>query len=154
MCSSWKHPWSSPVVVGPVGEEGALSVNAPCTYPNVFSITAIAPTPDKEFDISNLRLISKANTGAGVGFSAPGNSLKTLTLGNQYTNIASGTGIAAAYVSGGIALILPLRRLSVPNNSLIYDNLYKILAKDIIKTPQLSFTEGGEGLANFKFIVE
>lgn len=87
-------------VVGAGGNNGRMdgandTVSYPANYPSVIGVAAV--------DESNSRGAFSA-TGDGIEFSAPGVNIKSTILNNEYASY-DGTSMAAAFVSGKLALL-------------------------------------------------
>jgi len=86
------------LIVAAAGNSGASSLDFPARLPNVVSVAAL--------DESGSRA-SYSNYGSGLGMSAPGTRILTLTSNNQI-HYLSGTSLAAPFVSAAAALILSM----------------------------------------------
>ena len=94
------------VMVAAAGNEGPRAVPAyPAAHARAIAVTAV--------DAAD-RIFSGANRGAHVAVAAPGVDVIAPAADNRYT-IATGTSMAAAYITGAVALMLELRPDMAPD---------------------------------------
>ncbi len=119
------------VLVAATGNDGANEINYPAKYNNVLAIGA-SDNYNGLYDYSN--------KGEGLDFLAPGVSIKSSDINNQYS-AKSGTSLSSAYVSGVISYLKVnnpslktkdiLNTLNESSNPAIYqDEQMKVLDKD------------------------
>lgn len=88
------------IVVASCGNDSAKIRRYPAAIPKVLAVTAV--------DHSS-KIYKKANSGNYIDLSAPGVGVLTTAPGNRY-QIASGTSLSTANVSGSLALVLSASR--------------------------------------------
>ena len=121
------------VVVAAAGNGGPTARPAyPAAFPDVIAVTATDSSDQTYKD---------ANHGAYIGIAAPGVDIISAAPKGAY-DISSGTSLAAAHVSGIVALLLE------KNPKLMPKDVRAILAKSAHATPGKSADETGAGMAD------
>jgi subtilisin len=122
------------VLVAAVGENSSPNVLYPAKYPEVIAVTAL-----QQNSYMNFGFTWYSNWGPKVDFTAPGTAITSTWIGNTYM-MSSGTGQAAAHVSGVAALML-----SAGKNHLV--------ARDVTPDP-LTPEQRGHGLIDALLTVQ
>ncbi|MBX6424257.1 S8 family serine peptidase [Thermosulfurimonas sp. F29] len=100
-------------VVAAAGNEGLEELDFPASVPGVISVAAFGPTGE---------LVPSSNRGRGLFLAAPGQSLRVPSIFGEYTYM-SGTSLAAAIVSGTLALLME----KVPSGEALFPELWRYL---------------------------
>ena len=121
------------IIIASAGNDNHNTAYYPARYSKVISVSALDATGNKAF---------YSNFGAQVDISAPGNSNDNVNFGFNTENIifkrSEGTGVAAAHVTGVIALIKAANYQKV-------NDIFGILIQSSRKTNQDPFNYFGVG---------